>query len=212
MDSAPASSSTPLESEAPTEDTDKAEEVVVPDTDAATAATEAEILADPWHYLKDYFALTSICGDRKKMYQCVLCLPVKKLIKAHASTTSHLKNHITRQHGGSLADFEDTISKGCRRGKRPSGDSNAPNSAKKPQQQSIAAWASGSGYGARQSGVEKRIVDYFVANMLPLQVPYLNFYSGTAVFRIRISLNADPDPGFHLNPILHTWIRSSCHT
>jgi hypothetical protein len=72
-------------------------------------------------------------------------------------------------------DFENTISKGSRCGKQPSGHFSAPNSSKEPHQQSIVAWASGSGSGALQSGVKKRIVDYFFANMLPLQVPYLRF-------------------------------------
>jgi hypothetical protein len=147
-----------------------------PEIEAATAmeaATVADVLADPWSHLKDFYLLVSKSGDSKcKTYQCLLCQPVKKLIKAHSSTTSHLKLHISRQHKERLADFEVVLSLGSRRGKRPSGD--VPHLAKKHSTQTnIAAWASGSGSGALQSGVDTRIVDFFVANMLSLQVQSL---------------------------------------
>ncbi len=94
-----------------------------------------------------------------------------KHIKAHVSTLSHLKLHVSRAHGNSLKNFEDTVSQHSRRGKRPSGDDSKLTSTKKQSQQSsIAAWASGAGSGALQSGVDRRIVDYFVGNMLALQV------------------------------------------
>jgi hypothetical protein len=153
-------------------------EAVLPAPSTAPATetaplTEAELREDPWYYLKDFFTLVEKRSGDFKTYQCVLCQPKVTKIKAHASTTSHLKSHVTRQHPGSLGTFETALSQGSRRGKRPSGEPPESPAGKRGGQMSIAAWASGAGSGALQSGVDKRIVDYFVANMLSLQVHIL---------------------------------------
>ena len=141
----------------------------------APPLTEEEIRSDAWAFLKDFFVLVEKRPDNFKTYQCILCKPKVKHIKAHASTMSHLKLHVSRAHGNSLKNFEDTVNQHSRRGKRPSGDDSKLTSTKKQSQQSIAAWASGAGSGALQSGVDRRIVDFFVGNMLALQVRYYFF-------------------------------------
>jgi len=130
--------------------------------------SEEEISGDAWAFLKDFFVLVEKRPDNFKTYQCVLCKPKVKSIKAHASTLSHLRLHVSRQHGTSLQKFEAAINQHSRRGKRPSGDDSKSPASKR--QSSIATWASGAGSGALQSGVDRRIVDYFVGNMLALQV------------------------------------------
>ena len=107
----------------------------------------------------------------KKSYQCVLCKPKIKNIKAHASTLLHLKLHVSRQHGGSLKNFEAIVNQHSRLSKRPSGEDSKTPAGKR--QTTIAAWASGAGSEALESGVDKRIVDFFVGNMLAFQVALL---------------------------------------
>jgi hypothetical protein len=103
----------------------------------APPLTEEEIRSDAWAFLKDFFVLVEKRRDNFKTYQCILCKPKVKNIKAHASTLSHLKLHVSRAHGNSLKNFEDTVSQHSRRGKRPSGDDSKLTATKKQSQQSV---------------------------------------------------------------------------
>jgi hypothetical protein len=92
------------------------------------------------------------------------------MLKAHSSSLANLRQHVTKIHGSSLVAFEAAVSKGSRR-KRPSGGGSVPSAGgKRGGQTSIAAWSSGAGYAALQSGVDTRIVDFFVENMVSLKV------------------------------------------
>jgi hypothetical protein len=98
----------------------------------APPLTGEEIRSDAWAFPKDFFVLVEKRPDNFKTYQCILCKPKVKHIKAHASTLSHLKLHVSRAHGNILKNFEDTVSQHSRRGKRPSGDDSKLTSTKKP--------------------------------------------------------------------------------
>jgi hypothetical protein len=118
---------------------------------------------DPWPYLKNFFGFRGREGENVR-YECCLCSPKHVVIRAHASSLANLRSHVKRMHPDKLKEFEDAVA--ARRLKRPSGDSET---SLRKKQMTISSWAA-SGSGVRQSGVDRRVVDFFVANMLPLQV------------------------------------------
>lgn len=146
--------------------------VALPNSTAAAvvfpAPTREELLKDPWAYLQNFFVWVEKRDEKFKTYKCVLCLPKEVRVKAHVSTLSHLRSHVTRKHENHLQDF-DAATKQRRRGEKRPGGSLVEAAAKKGQPL-IAGWASGAGSGALQTGVNKRIADLFVAQMLSLQV------------------------------------------
>jgi hypothetical protein len=158
-----------------TNDRDLLENEVGLPTNASTSEfllpTKEEILQDTWAYLKNFFVWVEKRPDKFKTYKCILCLPKETRIKAHPSTLSHLRSHVTRQHGDHVQDFEAATRQRPRGGKRP-GNSLVATAAKKGQPL-IAGWAVGTGSGALQTGVNKRIVELFVSQMLSLQVKCL---------------------------------------
>lgn len=132
---------------------------------------------NPWPFLDEFFTFKSR-EDDKLLFSCKLCLPKDVQIKAHLSSRSNLKQHISRTHSSKISKFEETCNENIR-GKTKrfySGSSNesvfSPPDAKKTRQltidQSFACLAKGS--GASQSAVDQGIVDLFIENMLPFHV------------------------------------------
>ena len=132
------------------------------------APTKEEVFGDTWAYLKNFYVWVEKRPDDSKTYKCLLCQPKEVRIRSYPSTLHHLRSHVKRHHGDRLQDFEVAARQGRHRGgKRPGGSMEA---AAKRGQPLISGWATGAGSGALQSGVNKRIVDLFVGQMLSLQV------------------------------------------
>jgi hypothetical protein len=133
-----------------------------------TAGNNETGISDPWPYLKAFFVFV----ERKEesvIHRCVLCVPKINNIRAHISTLSNLRVHMKKKHPEKLTDFEAAVVGG--RQKRPSGETWRSGEGGPPakKQMSLAGWP-GSGAAVRQAGVDRRIVDFFVGNMLSLQV------------------------------------------
>jgi hypothetical protein len=105
--------------------------------------------------------------DKFKTFKCLLCLPRDVFrIKSHSTALSHLRSHITRKHESHVQDFDAALPRsGAVEGSAPDSLRQLPKRGSLPL---IEAFASGS--GALQTGVNKRIVDLFVSQMLALQV------------------------------------------
>ncbi|XP_042235836.1 uncharacterized protein LOC121875363 isoform X1 [Homarus americanus] len=163
---------------------DRVEEPAVAVSETAQAEGQAQESQSPWPHLDDYFVLKS--RDKRNAnilyFQCVICQPKETTIKGQATSLYNLKSHVKRKHPAHAIQFEERIKAGSSRGKHRqssgSGASSRSSSqslqppAKKPRQPTIdeAFGQSAAGTGVRQSVVDKRIVDLFVCNMLPLHV------------------------------------------
>ncbi|XP_052833627.1 uncharacterized protein LOC106874908 isoform X3 [Octopus bimaculoides] len=141
---------------------------------------------NPWPHLDEYFLIKSREGD-KLIFNCNMCLPKTVPIKAHTTSLNNLKQHIKRTHPTKFMQFEMKIKIGSFRGKikkRFSSDSNSskcsselsspysPPSGKKVRQQIIAESfdITATGSDIPQAAVDQKIVNLFVANMLPLHI------------------------------------------
>ncbi|XP_042229523.1 uncharacterized protein LOC121871369 [Homarus americanus] len=154
------------------------------EAEAAQAEGQAQESQSPWPHLNDYFVLKS--RDKRNAnilyFQCFMCQPKETTIKGQATSLYNLKSHVKRKHPAHAIQFEERIKAGSSRGKhRQSSGSGASSKsssqssrppAKKPRQPTIGEvfGESAAGTGVRQSVVDKRIVDLFVCNMLPLHV------------------------------------------
>lgn len=146
-----------------------------------TASTQ-----DPLAHLDDYFLLISRVGDLL-IVDCKLCQPRSVPIKGYMTDLSNLKQHIKKTHPANFTQFEEKIKAGSSCGKiqkRISSDSNigsstsellslsSPPPSKKARQQTFADSSdiNATSIGITQAVVDQRIVDLFVANMLPLHI------------------------------------------
>jgi hypothetical protein len=119
----------------------------------------------PWPYLDKFFPFV---GRKEGSIQvkCSLCSPKVTLLKAHISSLSNLRTHVHRMHTENIKEFEKAMNEGR---KRTSVEPAEGPSHKKKKQLTISSWGRSS-RRATQDGVDRRIVDLFVAGMLPLQV------------------------------------------
>ncbi|CAI9735188.1 xaa-Pro dipeptidase-like [Octopus vulgaris] len=163
------------------------EDVYVRSEESAMTVVKAEITQteslesqNPWSHLEDYFVLTSRDKRNAKIlfFRCVMCRPKEITIKGQVTSLYNLKSHAKRKHPAYAIQFEERIKAGSSRGKhRQSSGSSASNQSsqpcvKKARQSSINeafAQTADTG-GVHQSMVDRRIVDLFVDNMLPLHV------------------------------------------
>uniref|UniRef100_A0A0L8FXR5 BED-type domain-containing protein n=1 Tax=Octopus bimaculoides TaxID=37653 RepID=A0A0L8FXR5_OCTBM len=129
--------------------------------------------------MEDYFVLTSRDKRNAKIlyFRCVMCQPKEITIKGQVTSLYNLKSHAKRKHPAYAIQFEERIKAGSSRGKhRQSSGSSASNQSsqpcvKKARQPSIGeAFDQTAGTGVHQSMGDRRIVDLFVDNMLPLHV------------------------------------------
>ena len=95
--------------------------------------TEADIQADPKSWMRSMFELRVIEADGSNYYQCVRCLPRKKLLRVFKDTYQHLEKHLlTKAH--TVKDFEDfkkLKDKRHQSDKRPSSPSSSCSSSKR---------------------------------------------------------------------------------
>ncbi len=68
--------------------------------DSDRVPTEDDLESDDWKYLKDFFGMsqTPVGKHRNCAYQCKLCIPSFKEVKASKTSYDALKNHINKHH------------------------------------------------------------------------------------------------------------------
>jgi hypothetical protein len=165
------------------------EEVPVPtnqviETKGEMTAQHKPPALNPWPHIEDFYILESRNGQALT-YHCVLCEPKEVIIKGHTSTLNNLKSHLSRNHPSQIKNFEDTVKAGSMQGKKRGSHSSECSivqqndhqlmlqpSAKIKRQSTVADsfQKAASGISVRQMVVDRKIVDMFVYNMLPLQV------------------------------------------
>ena len=140
--------------------------------------TEEDLESDNWNYLKEYFVMSQkpVGKYRNCAYQCKLCIPKFKEVKASKTTYDALKNHITKQHKHKEQEFLALISKGVNHNKRKR-DSEGSVSSPAAQQKLIRDYR-GTVWGKPGQPVSTKqmnddLVDLFVDGMLPLMVSAL---------------------------------------
>lgn len=146
-----------------------------------TEVAEIESLEfqNPWPHLEDYFVLTSRDKRNSKVlyFRCVMCQPKEITIKGQVTSLYNLKSHAKRKHPAYAIQFEERIKAGSSRRKHKQSSVNSASSqssqpfVKKARRSSIGeASAPTASTNVHQSVVDRRIVDLFVHNMLPLHV------------------------------------------
>lgn len=161
---------------------------MITSTSTESMETETELNLNPWPHLSDYFVFQSRLGEHKLIYECKLCLPKVCTIKAHVSSLNNLKQHMKRTHASKYVQFEEKVKVGSTRGRRKKTDLKSVNSLdvdssrsdlfsllpvhKRLRQQSIGEsfGIAAAGSGVTQASVDQCIVNFFVANMIPLHV------------------------------------------
>ena len=151
--------------------------VVVEDADdeaeeGDVSVTESEDNStNPWPYLIDFFLFVSRKGDNVTA-QCCLCRPKSTVLKAHVTSLSNLRAHMTRKHGEQLMEFDKIVKTSRQSRKRQSETPTSPSPfspVQKKQQLLISSWGQ-TGSVVAQKAVDRKIVAFFVDNMLPFQV------------------------------------------
>jgi hypothetical protein len=143
--------------------------------DSNRVPTEDDLESDNWKYLKDFFVMsqTPVGTYRNCAYQCKLCIPRFKEVKASKTTYDALKNHISNHHKPKENEFLALIGKGVNHNKRRK-DSEGIVSSPAVQQKTIKdyqgmLWGK-PGQLVSNKQMDDDIVDLFVDNMLPLMV------------------------------------------
>jgi len=95
--------------------------------------TEADIRADPKSWMRSMFELRVIEADGSRYYQCVRCLPRKKLLRVFKDTYQHLEKHLlTKAHTEKdFEDFKKLKDKRTQSDKRPSSPSSSCSTSKR---------------------------------------------------------------------------------
>lgn len=162
---------------------------VRPDDDveeSTTAVGEAECAQvetlesqNPWPHLKDYFVFMARDKWNANIlyFRCVMCQPQQITIKGQAASLYNLKSHVKRKHPALAIQFEERTRAGSSRGKhRQSSGGSVINQLSQPcvreahQPSTGETFVQTAGTGVLQSVVDRRVIDLFVDNMLPLHV------------------------------------------
>lgn len=158
---------------------DDVEESTTAVGEAECAQVETLASQNPWPHLKDYFVFTARdkWNDKILYFRCVMCQPKQITIKGQAASLYNLKSHVKRKHPALAIQFEERTRAGSSRGKhRQSSGGSAINQSSQPCVREAHQPSTGetsvqtAGTGVLQSVVDRRVVDLFVDNMLPLHV------------------------------------------
>lgn len=157
-------------------------------SDEIEPESQQELFENPWPFLKDFFSIKSREGE-KLFYNCELCKPKTVSIKAHTSTLNNLKQHVKTIHLPMFTQFMEKIKAGSSRGKRPvcstssitlvspgSSELSAPKKVRQKLTIGESFGIAATGSGIPQPIVDKRIVEFFVGNMLPLHIVESNSF------------------------------------
>jgi hypothetical protein len=73
---------------------------------------------NPWPFLDRFFVFMGTGKTKANVrFECVLCLPVTREIRAHTTSFQNLKSHMQKYHSASMEEFVGLITSSSARGR-----------------------------------------------------------------------------------------------
>lgn len=138
------------------------------------APTAADLANDNWRYIREFFVMTQTPSGKSRncAYQCKLCVPKFREVKASKTTYDALKNHMKKDHPSREREFRALISTNVNHNKRrrdSEGNGSSPADQPKIKDYRGTQWGKPGQLVSKQQ-MNDDLVDLFVEGMLPMVV------------------------------------------